>query len=118
MGLKYAPPLVDQEDMSVEVPQLVGLNGTQHMNNLERVIRTATQEEVQDAVAKKRHLDAQEELKQSGQARTREGLGELKRVIPAREFFRWIDHHGDAAIWSDKQWLREWDRDNPQFMVT
>tara|TARA_Y100001972_G_C7391146_1_gene204209 strand:- start:58 stop:417 length:360 start_codon:yes stop_codon:yes gene_type:complete len=119
MGLQYAPPLVDENKiMSVEVPQLVGLNGTQYMNNLERYLRTATQHEVQESVAKKRHMEAQKEAQECLGAKTKQGLGQLKRVIPAREFHRWIQHHGDAGIWSDKQWLREWDRDNPQFKAS
>ena len=87
------------------------------MNNLERVIRTATEEEVRGVVAKKRHIEAERELEYSGRARTKEGLGVLRRVIPAREFYRWAQDHGDVGVWSDKKWLKEWDRDNPQFKV-
>ena len=103
--------------MSVEVPQLVGMNGTQAMSRLERVIRTAQKEEVEQSLVRKRWQEAERERKESGRARTKDGMGELKRIIPAREFHRWIQFHGDSAIWSDKQWLREWDRDNPQFKV-
>ena len=101
--------------MSVEVPQLVGLNGTQYMNNLERVIRTAMDHEVEEVIVRKRHAEAEKERQFLGKARSQEGMGELKRVIPGREFYRWAQRFGTFDCWSDKQWLREWDRDNPQF---
>tara|TARA_R110002020_G_scaffold18015_5_gene63682 strand:+ start:514 stop:828 length:315 start_codon:yes stop_codon:yes gene_type:complete len=103
--------------MSVEVPQLVGMNGTAFMDGLERVIRTAMDHEVKEVIVKRRHMAAERELHEMGRARSKEGMGELKRIIPGREFFRWAQQFGGTECWGDKQWLREWDRDNSKFKV-
>jgi hypothetical protein len=45
-----------------------------------------------------------------GSARS-DGLGQLKATIPAREYFRW--HQQERGCWGDKQFIKEWVRDNP-----
>ena len=41
-----------------------------------------------------------------------DGLGQLKAVIPAREYFRW--HQSHEGCWGDKGFIREFVRDTPE----
>ena len=62
--------------------------------------------------SRKREIMANEEARRIGNHKV-DGLGQLKAVIPASEYFRW--HQQERGCWGDKQFNREFLRDNPQF---
>lgn len=49
-------------------------------------------------------------------ARAIEGLGQLEREIPVTSYHFWGKKLG-YQCWSDKNFLKEWDRDNPEYRV-
>ena len=52
----------------------------------------------------------------SNAARSLEGIGELKAKIPSAAFHYW-GHRLGYECWEDKQFLREFIRDNPEVAV-
>jgi len=109
---------IDQlADNMYDVPELRGMNGTAYMDGLERYFRFSESRDVKEFSFKKREADALMEKKVlDNQNKGIDGLGQLKGVIPAREFFRWRQDQGDY-IWEDKHFLNSFYRDNPQFKV-
>ena len=85
-------------------------NGSAFMEGLERHLRfEADLERVESA---QRAAAANAEVRDMGSAKM-DGLGQLKAVIPAREYFRW--HQSHEGCWGDKGFIREYVRDNPEF---
>ena len=80
------------------------------MEGLERHLRFEA--DLERVEAAKRAAAANAEVRDMGSHKV-DGLGQLKAVVPAREYFRW--HQSHERCWGDKQFNREFLRDNPQF---
>jgi len=92
------------------IPKWKNGNGSQFMKNLDRYLRYEVDLEKHEASM--REQMARKENKEMGVAKS-EVLGQLKATIPAREYFRW--HQSHRGCWGDKQFIREFMRDNPSF---
>ena len=92
----------------VFIPKWKAGNGSSFMKNLEKYLKYEVDLE-QHEVAMRDAL-ARKENREMGSARS-DGLGQLKATIPARDYFRW--HHAERGCWGDKQFIKEWVRDNP-----
>ena len=79
------------------------------MKGLERHLRHEVA--LEKFESRKKELEANEEARSMGSAKM-DGLGQLKAVIPAREYFRW--HQSHEGCWGDKSFIREFVRDNPE----
>lgn len=84
-------------------------NGSQWMRNMDRYLRYEVDLErhkiaTYEAVARR-------EARETGKHNV-DGLGEFKGCIPARHFFRAMQHYGHDC-WSDKTFVKDWYRDNP-----
>ena len=84
-------------------------NGSAFMEGLERHLRQEV--DLERFHARKRAIEANQEVREMGSAKA-DGLGQLKGVIPAREYFRW--HRSHPGCWGDKEFTREFYRDNPE----
>lgn len=62
------------------------------------------------------HQQKWEQKQRKVPARAIEGLGQLEREIPETSWHFWGQKLG-YQCWSDKKFLAEWDRDNPQYKV-
>lgn len=49
-------------------------------------------------------------------AKAIDGIGQLEREIPVTSFHFWGKKLG-YQCWSDKNFLKEWDRDNPEYTI-
>ena len=78
------------------------------MKNLEKYLKYEVDLEQHEAAM--RDAMARKENREMGSARS-DGLGQLKATIPARDYFRW--HQAERGCWGDKQFIKEWVRDNP-----
>ena len=78
------------------------------MKNLEKYLKYEVDLEQHEAAM--RDALARKENREMGSARV-DGLGQLKATIPARDYFRW--HQAERGCWGDKQFIKEWVRDNP-----
>ena len=85
-------------------------NGSAFMDGLERHLRFEA--DLERVEAAKRAAAANAEVRDMGSHKI-DGLGQLKAVIPAREYFRW--HQSHEGCWGDKGFIREFVRDNPEF---
>ena len=92
----------------VFIPQFKEGNGSAFMKNLERYLKYEVDLEKSEAAM--RAALARKENREMGSARS-DGLGQLKATIPARDYFRW--HQAERGCWGDKQFIKEWVRDNP-----
>ena len=92
------------------LPKWKAGNGSAFMEGLERHLRHEV--DLEKFESRKREIMANEEARRIGNHKV-DGLGQLKAVIPAREYFRW--HQQERGCWGDKQFNREFLRDNPQF---
>lgn len=99
--------------MNVHVPELSGKNGTAFMEGLERWIRLSSEQDVHDYAA--REESARREKMQMGKHKV-EGLGQLKAVIPLRDYLRWSQQEG-PDVWGDATFRKEFYRDNPDLVV-
>ena len=79
------------------------------MKGLERHLRHEV--DLEKFESRKKEIEANEEARSMGSAKA-DGLGQLKAVIPAREYFRW--HQSHEGCWGDKGFIREFVRDNPE----
>ena len=84
-------------------------NGRAFMEGLERHLRFEADLERVDFALRAEAANA--EVRDMGSAKM-DGLGQLKAVIPAREYFRW--HQSHEGCWGDKGFIREFVRDNPE----
>ena len=91
------------------IPKWKAGNGSSFMKGLERHIRHEV--DLEKFEASKRAQAANKEVRDMGNAKT-DGLGQLKAVVPAREWFRW--NHDKPGCWQDSQFVREFIRDNPE----
>ena len=80
------------------------------MEGLERHLRHEV--DLEKYEARKNEILANREARSMGSAKA-DGLGQLKSVIPGREWFRWNQSH--PGCWNNKGFHREFMRDNPQF---
>lgn len=94
------------------IPEIEGMNGTRPMCRLERHMRTVEKKELSWVMHNQRQEAVRKAVVQAGNARTRDGFGQLERVISAKDFHHFGRMYG-YEIWDDPEWLREWDRDNP-----
>ena len=92
----------------VFIPQFKEGNGSAFMKNLERYLKYEVDLEKHEAAV--RNEMVRKENREIGSAKV-DGLGQLKATIPAREYFRW--HQAERGCWGDKQFIKEWVRDNP-----
>tara|TARA_Y100001970_G_scaffold2421_1_gene2888 strand:- start:2611 stop:2922 length:312 start_codon:yes stop_codon:yes gene_type:complete len=92
----------------VFIPKWKAGNGSAFMKNLERYLKYEVDLEQHEAAM--RDAMARKENREMGSARV-DGLGQLKATIPAREYFRW--HQQERGCWGDRQFIKEWVRDNP-----
>ena len=83
-------------------------NGSSFMKNLEKYLKYEVDLEKSEAAM--RDALSRKENREMGSARS-DGLGQLKATIPARDYFRW--HQAERGCWGDKQFIKEWVRDNP-----
>ena len=110
-GGSHPAPSSACEDMAdILIPKWKAGNGSAFMKGLERHIRQEVDMERYEA--SKRAQQANLEARALGNAKA-DGLGQLKAVIPAREWFRWNASHD--GCWQDKGFVREFIRDNPEF---
>ena len=92
----------------VFIPKWKAGNGSSFMKNLEKYLKYEVDLEKHEAAM--RDALARKANPEMGSARS-DGLGQLKAPIPAREYFRW--HQQERGCWGDKQFIKEWVRDNP-----
>ena len=92
----------------VFIPKWKAGNGSSFMKNLEKYLKYEVDLEQHEAAM--RDALARKETRERGSARV-DGLGQLKATIPARDYFRW--HQAERGCWGDKQFIKEWVRDNP-----
>ena len=92
----------------VFIPKWREGNGSSFMKNLEKYLKYEVDLEQHEAAM--RDALARKENREMGSARS-DGLGQLKATIPARDYFRW--HQAEPVCWGDKQFIKEWVRDNP-----
>ena len=92
----------------VFIPKWKAGNGSSFMKNLEKYLKYEVDLEQHEAAM--RDALARKENREMGSARV-DGLGQLKATIPARDYFRW--HQAERGCWGDKQFIKEWVRDNP-----
>ena len=88
------------------VPKWKEGNGSQFMKNLDRHLRYEV--DLERYEAKKREIECGKENQHGG---VMDGVGQLKGTIPAREYFRWQQFK--PGCWGDKEFVREFLRDNP-----
>ena len=91
----------------VFIPQFKEANGSSFMKNLERYLKYEVDLEKHEAAVRDEMV--RKENREIGSAKV-DGLGQLKATIPAREYFRW--HQAERGCWSDRQFVKEWVRDN------
>ena len=91
----------------VFIPQFKEGIGSAFMKNLERYLKYEVELEKHEAAV--RNEMVRKENREIGSAKV-DGLGQLKATIPAREYFRW--HQAERGCWSDRQFVKEWVRDN------
>jgi len=100
-----------------DIPEIRGKNGSAFMDGLERWIRLSEHKDVKEYMFKQREADALMEKATFDNANKGiNGLGQLKGVIPARDFFRCRQSFGDEC-WEDKHFVDSFYRDNSQFKV-
>lgn len=75
-------------------------------------MRTVGKKELSWVMHKQRQEAVRKVVMQAGRARTREGFGQLERVISSKDFHHFGRMYG-YEIWDDPEWLKEWDSDNP-----
>ena len=92
------------------IPKWKAGNGSTFMKNLEKHLKYHV--DLERYEERKRAIEANIEARTMGSAKT-EGLGQLKLVVPAREWHRWNNEF--PGCWSDEQFVRELFRDNPHF---
>ena len=92
----------------VFIPKWKEGNGSSFMKNLEKYLKYEVDLEKSEVAM--RDALSRKENREMGSARS-DGLGQLKATIPAREYFRW--HQAERGCWGDKQFIKEWVRDNP-----
>ena len=92
----------------VFIPKWKEGNGSSFMKNLERYLKYEVDLEKHEAAV--RNEMVRKENREIGNAKV-DGLGQLKATIPAREYFRWDAQ--EKGCWGDKQFVKEWVRDNP-----
>ena len=92
----------------VFIPKWKEGNGSSFMKNLEKYLKYEVDLEQHEAAM--RDAMARKENREMGSARS-DGLVQLKATIPARDYFRW--HQAERGCWGDKQFIKEWVRDNP-----
>ena len=109
-GTHPAPSSYCKDMADIFIPKWKAGNGSSFMKGLERHIRQEV--DLERYEASKRAQQANLEARAMGNAKA-EGLGQLKAVIPAREWFRWNASH--EGCWHDKGFVREFTRDNPEF---
>lgn len=86
-------------------------NGSQFMRNLDKHLRKEV------ALEQHQKKDRDEMARRANRALGKgkmEGLGQHIGSIPAREYFRSMQVHGHDC-WTDKQYVREYFRDNPDY---
>lgn len=94
----------------IVIPQWGHLgNGSQFMRNLDKTLRHELSMEYHEQ--KKRDEVARQIARVRG-LRKVNGLGQEVAHIPARNFFRAMQQHGEECF-GDKQFVKEWLRDNP-----
>jgi len=93
----------------VFIPNWKAGNGSAYMAGLERHIRHHV--DLEKFESSKRAQEASLEARAMGSAKA-DGLGQLQMVVPAREWHRWNMLH--PGCWQDKQFVREFMRDNPE----
>jgi len=92
------------------IPKWKAGNDSSFMRNLERHIKYHV--DLERYEESKRAMEANLEARAMGNAQM-DGLGQLKLVVPAREWHRWNTEF--PGCWSDPQFVHEFFRDNPQF---
>jgi len=92
----------------VFIPKWKAGNGSAFMKNLEKYLKYEVDLEKHEVAM--RNALARKENREMGSARV-DGLGQLKATIPARDYFRW--HQQERGCWGDRQFIKEWVRDNP-----
>ena len=90
------------------IPNWKAGNGSAYMAGLERHIRHHVALERHES--RKRAQEANLEARTMGNAKA-DGIGQLKLVVPAREWHRW--NNEKPGCWMDKQFVDEFFRDNP-----
>ena len=90
------------------IPNWKAGNGSAYMAGLERHIRHHVDLERHES--SKRAQAANLEARMMGNAKA-DGIGQLKLVVPAREWHRW--NNEKPGCWMDKQFVDEFFRDNP-----
>ena len=91
------------------IPKWKAGNGSSFMQGLERHIRHHV--DLERSESSKRAQEANLEARTLGSAKA-DGLGQLQMVDPAREWHRWNSQY--PGCWNDKQFVREFMRDNPE----
>ena len=94
----------------VFIPKWKNGNGSSFMKGLERHIRHEV--DLERYESSKRAQQANLEARTMGNAKA-DGIGQLKLVVPAREWHRW--NNEKPGCWQDKQFVDEFYRDNPHF---
>jgi len=92
----------------VFIPKWKDGNGSSFMKGLERHIRHEV--DLERYESSKRAQEANLEARTMGSAHA-DGIGQLKLVVPAREWHRW--NNEKPGCWQDKQFVDEFYRDNP-----
>lgn len=92
----------------VFIPKWKNGNGSSFMKGLERHIRHEV--DLERYESSKRAQQANLEARTMGNAKA-DGIGQLKLVVPAREWHRW--NNEKPGCWQDKQFVDEFYRDNP-----
>lgn len=87
--------------------------GSDFVNDFIRTLQDEQRAEQELAFARQKRIA---EASQRLEARWFDGLGEMHMSLDPEVYFHWIKKEG-RQCWNDKQFIREFKRDNPEVIV-
>jgi hypothetical protein len=82
----------------------------------DKMLRQVIQGEGVEKLRERQEMKAIAQAEQKTQRKTVNGLGQLKAIIPETTYLRW--HLAERGCWNDKQFRREFYRDNPELLAS